>query len=62
MIEETLDHGLYAESPSADKSPDSQLTTLLPITGIYPARTEVLVLAPRSARDLTGRIEPGLLI
>lgn len=62
MIEETLDHGFYAEFPSADKSPDSQLTTLFLITEISPVRTEVLVQPPRSARDLTGRIKPGLLI
>ncbi len=62
MIEDTLDHGVYAESPSGEKCSASQLTSLLPITEISPARTEVLVLAPRPARKLAGRIEPGLLI
>lgn len=62
MIESILDHGVYAESPSGEKCSASQLTSLLPIMEISPARTEVLVLAPRSARDLTGRIKPGLLI
>lgn len=62
MIEDTLDHGVYAESPSGEKCSDSQLTSLLPITEISRARTEVLVLVPRPVRDLTGRIKPGLLI
>lgn len=62
MIEDTLDHGVYAESPSGEKCSASQLTSLLPIIEISPARTEVLVLVPRPVRDLTGRIKPGLLI
>lgn len=36
MIEDALDHGLYAESPSADKSPDSQLTTPIAYYGDFP--------------------------
>ena len=62
MIEDTLDHGVYAESPSGEKCSASQLTSLLPIIEMSPLRTEVLDLAPRPARDLAGRIKPGLLI